>query len=367
MAPAVVLLVAVLVSLHVWTGSIHWTPDALYYQAKTLSIRGQDENSTLHAEFRGPHAKDLRAEEQEKIAEDPSTPHKFTSATWIDYTSRFFDRRVMVPLIAAAIYPVFGVRSVLVVSLVGYLLLSLALFAMLRLRFGPLLSAAVAILCILAPPLRHAAFVPGTDSWGVLLETCALLAAVLVFDRGLPWIAAWVAALALLSITRDDSVVPLVAVGCLFLQVRERRSALLLGSGALSIIPAVLIWGNSSVRENLSYVFSNFTPPVEESWSFVANNYPSHAWDLIHLDISWGTTIGWEGPLWYLGLAVILIGVVLLLMRLPGTTRTSGSSPMACSAPRSSSDSSTTSPNSARSWSSSHRSPPPSRSPSRPG
>jgi hypothetical protein len=317
LAPALlVLLVAGAVSWHAWFQPIRWTPDGLYYQAKALSYRGQDENQALHAAFRSPLADTIRSRERRRLREEPGGQHQFTNPGWIDYTSRFFHRRILVPLGAAAVYPIFGLRSVLAISLIGYLLLSLALLALLRRRFGPVVSVLVTSACLLAPPLRNSSFVPGTDSWGVLLEVCALLAAVLTFDRGLRWLGAWVLALALLSITRDDSVVPLVAVGCLSLQVRERRSLLLLGSGIAAILPAVIVWGNSSVRENLAFVFSGYNPPKDESWSFVLSRYPSHLGHLLSSDFSWGTTLGWQGPLWYLALAAILVGAVLLIKRL---------------------------------------------------
>lgn len=321
-APAlVVLLVAVLASLHAWTSPVNWSsPDALYYQAKTLSYRGQDEHTALHEAFESPQAAGILASERAERRENPGTAAQFTSSRWIDYSSRFFHRRILVSLIAAGIYPITGLRSVLTVSLIGYLLVALALFALLRRRFGRWLSAAVACVCILAPPLRYASFVPATDSWGLLLEICALLSATLVFDKGPRWIAAWVVALLALSITRDDSVVPLVAVGCVFLQRRERRSAILLVTGALSILPAIAIWGNASIRENLGFVFTGYSPRAEhESWGFVLSHYPSHAWHLIHSDITFGHTLGAEGILWYLFVIVALFGVFLMIKRIRGT------------------------------------------------
>ncbi|HEX3738072.1 MAG TPA: hypothetical protein VHV53_11060 [Solirubrobacterales bacterium] len=216
--PALVLLVAALASLHAWVSPVRWSdPDFLYYQAKALSFRGQDEHTALHEAFASPLADEVLAGERAELREDPAAPRKFTNPHWIDYSSRFYHRRILVPLMAAAIYPIFGLRSVLTMSLIGYLLISLALFALLRRRFGLWTSAVVAGVCVLAPPLRHASFVPGTDSWGLLLEICALLAAVLTFDRGSRWIAAWFVSLAALSVTRDDSVVPLVAAACLLL------------------------------------------------------------------------------------------------------------------------------------------------------
>jgi hypothetical protein len=59
------------------------------------------------------------------------------------------------------------------------------------------------------------------DSWGLMLEALALLAAVLVKDLGRSWLVLWVAALAALSITRDATAILLPAV--LWLLLIERR------------------------------------------------------------------------------------------------------------------------------------------------
>jgi hypothetical protein len=314
----VVLAVAFAASLHAWIEPVQWSdPDGLYYQAKTLSFRGEDEREALHRAFRSPIADQVLEDEREALRKHPDGIRQFTSPRWIDYTSRFFERRLFVSLLAAGIYPISGLRSVLTVSLVGYLLLSLALFAFLRRRFSPWLSAGVASICILAPPVRDASFVPMTDSWGLLLETCALLAAALTYDRSERWLLAWVGSLALLSITRDDSVVPLLAAGLLLLHQRDRRSLLLVGTGLLAVLPAILAFGNTSVRENLAYVFSGFNPPFEESWKFVLHYYPSHLERLLSSDLSYGTHLGLQGIFWYLGLAIAFFGVFLLVKRLP--------------------------------------------------
>lgn len=318
LAPALaVLAVAALASLHAWIEPVKWSdPDGIYYQAKTLGFRGEDEREALHRAFHSPIADEVLEGEREALRADPKLEPQFTDPHWIDYSSRFYERRQLVSLIAAGIYPIFGLRSVLTVSLLGYLLLSLVLYTFLRRRFSPWLSAGVASLFILAPAVRAASFVPMTDSWGLLLETCALLAAALAYDRSERWLWGWMGAMALLSITRDDTVVPLVAVGCMLLHQRDRRSLLLVGSGVAAILPALLILGNTSIRENLAYVFSGFNPPYEETWKFVLHYYPPNLERLLTSDFRYGTHLGWEGPLWYLGLAIAAAGVVLLAMRL---------------------------------------------------
>lgn len=305
------------VSLHAWIQPVHWKdPDTLYYQAKTLSYRGEDERTALFRAFHSPLAAEILAAERESIRQNPDYQRHYTNPDWIDYSSRFFHRRIFVSLAAAGIYPVFGQRSVLTVSLLGYLLLSVALFAFLRRRFDPLTSGLVTAVCLLAPPVREWSFIPMTDSWGLLLETCALLAAALVYDRGEKWLAAWVGAMALVSITRDTSIVPLVAAACLCLHQRDRRSLLLLGSGVAAILPALALWGNVSIRENLAFAFNGFNPPVDDSWKFVLHYYPQNLENLLRSDFTYGSGLGLESPLWYLGLAIALVGVGMMVWRL---------------------------------------------------
>jgi hypothetical protein len=305
-----VLAVAAASSLPHWFEPVLWSdPDAINYQAKVLAFRGQDERTALHRLFASPIAAKFRRDEATK----PPSRRRSSNPYLIDYGTRFFRRRLVVPLMAAGIYPVFGDRSLLTVSMVGYLLLALALYALLRRRFSSTTSAVATIACILLPPLRLYSFVPMTDSWGVLLETCALLAAVLTFDRGTRWLTFWVAAIAALSVTRDDTIVPLVAVACLLIQQRERRSALLTVTGVAAALPAPLIFGNVSVRGNLAFVFSNYYPPKDDSWGFVVSNYFPHVRHLIREDLAYGTHVGWAAPLWYVGLAVLAVGVALLI------------------------------------------------------
>jgi hypothetical protein len=60
-----VLLVAALASLHAWIEPVRWgDPDSLYYQAKMLSFRGEDEREALHHAFRSPLAAEMLANER---------------------------------------------------------------------------------------------------------------------------------------------------------------------------------------------------------------------------------------------------------------------------------------------------------------
>ena len=152
---------------------VEWTPDALYYQARVLELRGEDNAS--NKVFHGPLAADLRARD----------PGHTGNEAWVEYNEPFYERRVAVPLAAAALYPVTEERSLLDLSLVGYVAAVLALFGLLLLRFRIALAAAVAAAAALLPPLTHHSSFPLTDSWGLALEIVALGAAILSLERGL--------------------------------------------------------------------------------------------------------------------------------------------------------------------------------------
>jgi hypothetical protein len=107
--------------------------------------------------------------------------------------------------------------------------------------------------------------------------------------------------------------VPVIAVLCLAIHTRVRQSVLLAATGVASILPALLFFGNASVRENLAFVFSGYNPPHDASWSFVLHNYWPNFRNLARLDLEYGTGLGWQTPLWYLGILLVAGGVVLLV------------------------------------------------------
>ena len=163
---------------------VEWTPDALYYQARVLELRGED--NAVDKVFKGPLAAELRQRD----------PGHTGNETWVEYNEPFYERRVAVPLAAAALYPVTEERSLLDLSLAGYIAAVLALFGLLLLRFRIALAATVAAAAALLPPLTHHSSFPLTDSWGLALEIVALGAAILALERGLGWLPLWIGAIA---------------------------------------------------------------------------------------------------------------------------------------------------------------------------
>ena len=88
-----------------------------------LELRGEDD--AVDEVFHGPLAADLRARDPGHTGND----------AWVEYNEPFYERRVAVPLAAAAIYPAAEERSLLYLSLAGYVAAVLALFGLLLLRF----------------------------------------------------------------------------------------------------------------------------------------------------------------------------------------------------------------------------------------
>src|SRR3954452_15320588 len=157
--PVVAALAALLAGLTVLSvlsairNPVQWSPDGLYYEARMLELRGVDKQTALHDVFTGPISAKLRAKD----------PAHTGNARWVAYNEPFYERRLSVPLAGALLYPVAGARSLLYISVAGYIAATLALFALLLLRFRPWIAASVTAATILLPPLReHSAF-PLTD------------------------------------------------------------------------------------------------------------------------------------------------------------------------------------------------------------
>ena len=190
----------------VWSAAddpVVWTPDALYYQARLLEFRGVEHEAAMDRTFEGPISAELRARD----------PNHTGNAEWVEYNEPFYERRVAFPLAGAAVYEVAGNRSLLYLSLAGYVATILALFGLLLLRFRVAIASLVTLATIVLPPLTHHSSFPLTDSWGLALEIVALGAAILALERGLRWLPLWIAAIAVLAFTRDSTWIPVHAVG----------------------------------------------------------------------------------------------------------------------------------------------------------
>src|SRR3954451_4584845 len=117
---ALAILLAALACVSVWPrwhDPVRWTPDALYYQARLLEFRGESEPEAIGHTFGASLSAGLRAR----------APAHTGNPAWVKYNEPFYERRAAVPLAGAAIYPLTGERSLLYISLGGYIAAVLAL------------------------------------------------------------------------------------------------------------------------------------------------------------------------------------------------------------------------------------------------
>jgi hypothetical protein len=282
--PVVALLFLGVVSMgRQWTGPVLWELDALFYQAHVEQLRGQDRDEAIHSVFSGPLSQ--RAREIEAATEDK---RRVRDPAWPVYSERFYERRWLLPTLAAGMYPVFGERSLKELSLLAYIAIGPLLFLLLRRRFHPLTAFVMAAAVLALPPLRDWTVFPLTDSAGLALLAAGLLAALAVYERGLKWLPAWIACIFALALTRDTAFVLVLAAGALALMQRDRRSVWLVASGFAASLPAPLIW-SVGIREQLAYVFADHVKPQDTSWSFVTSEYFPHLRDVASKYVDYAT------------------------------------------------------------------------------
>jgi hypothetical protein len=291
----------VVACLSVWPkfhDPVTWTPDALYYQARLLEIRGSPHDAAFQRTFEGPLSAELRSRD----------PHHTGNPSWVKYNEPFYERRVALPLAGAALYPAAGDRSLLYLSLAGYVAAVVALFGLLLLRFRLWIAAAITLGAILLPPLRNHSSYPLTDSWGLALETLAFAAALITLKRGLRWIPLWIAAIALLGFTRDSTWIPVLAAGWLALRYRSRVPVTLFASGVAAALPALIAFA-TPVRPLLAELVNNSDPPADPSWGFIVRHYPHAVVDLVRADVGFLRRGEWYTALYLVGgvLALLLI------------------------------------------------------------
>jgi hypothetical protein len=289
---------AALACLAVWPRfheAPRWTPDALYYQARLLELRGASEKSALQRTFDAPISAELRARD----------PHHTGNPAWVKYNEPFYQRRVAVPLAGAAIYPLAGDRSLLDLSLAGYVAAVLALFGLLLLRFRIAIAAAVTLATVFLQPLvAHSSF-PLTDSWGLALEIAAFVAAILTLDRGLRWLPLWIVAVAVLAFTRDSLWIPVLAVGWCAIRQRSRVPVALFASGILAALPALILF-KTPVRDLLALLVNNSEPSTDTSWGFIAGHYPHALLELARANAGFLRRGEWYTAAYFLAGAIAL-------------------------------------------------------------
>jgi hypothetical protein len=295
-------------------------PDALFYEAQADELQGVPQERALDRWLTGSEAREIARD-----LDKPEGVVRVLDPDWVEYTKRFYRRRWVVPGMAAAVEPAAGGERLRAASMAGYLLIGPLLFVLLRRRFAVGTSLAVAVACILLPPLIEHGTAWGVDSWGLVFELLALIFLVLAVDsRSLRWLPAWAAAMVVLSFTRDNTLVPLFAIGwLLWVQRRDpearRRNAALGASGLLASLPAPLLFG-TPLRDQLAYVINDFAIPTDTSWGYILSHYPEQVARVVYFDLRYVTEHAFTPlvtPLLALMLGALALALVSLLLRSP--------------------------------------------------
>ncbi len=279
------------------SGAPRWTPDGLFYQARVYEIRdGMEQGAALRRAFQGPTGDRLRAID----------PERSGSQQWVAYNARFYERRIAVPALAAAVEPLAGERAILDVSLAGYVATVLAVFwLLLALRFPLPVAGVVGLATALLPALTHHSSFPLTDSWGLALQTIALATAVHALRGRALWLVPWAAAIALLSITRDSVWIPVLAAGWLAVTQRSRVTVRLAAIGLAAALPA-MIAVRVPLRELLAQMVNGAQPMPDASWGWVIGRFPGAIADMLQADGGYVRDGAW------LSAAFLLAGLALL-------------------------------------------------------
>jgi len=292
--------------------------DGLFYEVERLQVQGDTEAQATREVFDGAIARQTA-----RIEDAPSNQVRVLDPKWVQFSKQFYERRWFVPAVAAAVSPIVGDhpgRALRWASLIGYLFVGPVLFLLPRRRFPPGMSALLAIAGTLAPPAYKWSLGMRVDSWGLMLEALALLAAVLVKDLGRRWLVLWVVTLATLSITRDASAILLPAVAWLLWVERRDPEArttnlALLGTGIAAALPAFIL-GGTPLRVQLAYVISGFNIPDHTSWGFVIAHYPAQLWRTISTDLTYPVDFSIPvAVVLYAGLALAAAALVVVAVR----------------------------------------------------
>jgi hypothetical protein len=277
---------------------VRWTPDGLFYQARVLELRGATHEAAYREAFEGPIAERLRRVDRDHTGD----------REWVAYNVRFFERRVAVPLAAATIEPLAGERSLLHISLAGYIAAVLAVFALLLQRFTLPVAATVALATAALPALTDNAPLPHTDMWGLALFATSLVAALLVLRRGPWWLLLWVPAIVVLAFTRDCTWVALLACGWYAWRWRSRRALVLFASGVAAVLPALVLYP-LPLRELLAFVVSDFEPVASLSWPEIVGRYPGTLLDTLRANAGFVRQGEWYTGLYFVGGLALLVAL----------------------------------------------------------
>jgi hypothetical protein len=288
---------------------VRWAPDSLFYMAQKLEVQGESRADALREVFASDGAAELKAKERDL----PPALRRIDNPAWQTYSSRFYRRRWTVPVMAAALQPVAGQRSIEDPSLVGWALLAPLLYLLLRRRFAPGVSVVVSVFCTLLPPVFHVGPVPSTDLLALSLLIAALLAAWQVRVAGPGWLPVWMVLVLVLSFTRDAGIVLIAAPGWLAVRERSRRSIALVATGVLASLPAPLLF-SAPFRDNLAYTFNAYRVPTDTTWSSILGEYPHRIATVFKYDLEYPLDTAVPPLAFAMGALVLLALVTLYLL-----------------------------------------------------
>jgi hypothetical protein len=300
LAIAGLVLVALGFSWNHWTAPPQWTPDGLFYEAQARELTGTPAQAARHEVFFGPLAKAASA-----------TSGRLEGNAWADYAAPFYRRRWVVPAMAAAVRPAVGSRALEIVSLLGYVLSGLLVFALARRRFSVANSFAAGAFAIWFPPLRLWAGYPLTDTMGVAAMALAFTAASWAVRGRSSRLAVWAASVLLLSFTRDTAVIAVVAAVSFALAKRSRRAVALACTAIGAAAPALLLFG-APLKDTMAFTFSDNKIPTDTSWHYIFHQYGPYVRLMINFDFPFRSTV--------FVTALLLAVVALLALRTPSPT-----------------------------------------------
>jgi hypothetical protein len=290
--PLALVAVAVAFSWSDWSGPVRWTPDALFYEAQARELAGTPAAQARHDVFFGRLGRST-----------PDAGPRLQDTRWIAFAAPFYRRRWVVPAASDALRPLVGPRSLLVVSLLGYVLSGLLAYALARRRFGVVPAAAASAFTLWYPPLRQWASYPLTDSMGVATLLLALLTAHWALRGRRARVAAWAASVLLVAFTRDAAVIAVAAAVAAALVLRTRRAFAVAAAGIAAALPAPLLFG-APLRTTLAFTFDGNQVPPHTSWSFVLDRYGTFVRWMFQTDFPFASS---------LRTVAVLLGIVVLV------------------------------------------------------
>jgi hypothetical protein len=288
-----------------------WSSDGLFYWAQMLEVQGESAQEARKIVFSSPEAQATAEKEDHDVV-------RILDPTWVEYSAQFYRRRWTAPVLAAALEPIAGERSLRLAGALGYLALGPVMFLLLRRRFQPLLSACVSAVVLLLPPVVK--WGVGTNGLGLTLLVASLLAASLVLDHGYVWLPAWMAAMVAMAFTRDSSIVVGFAILLLLLVHWRhgdslRRPAALAATGVVACSPPLLLF-RVPLRENFAYVIDGYRIPDDSSWSYVLHRYWPQLRNTVETNLRYPQELPLS-PVIYVGLIGLALAVLYLLVTAP--------------------------------------------------